>query len=432
MRKMKMVEKKMKRTLSIWAGLAAIALLPALAQLPTGKIHGHVINPVGTPTTKGSVSLSSATSGDGPGLTSKQSEKYRFTLSETGEYSGDVAPGTYSVIYRDETTPQEKLVDLLENVKVVAGQDVVADLDMSRQAYIDKLTPDQKKQLEDLKKNNEAALKSNAVIKALNADIVTVNQDLKDADLAHGTAAKELGAAASLADVKAKEEEIRTAKYTEIETLMLKDTPVRAAEPVLWFNLAQAQLGLKKYDDAEQNFKKALELDATSKKPNPAIEGGANEGLGAVYARTGKVPEANAAYDAAAKANPPGAGTYLKNEAVIFYQSSNAEAQVAAADEAITAISAYLDHASPAPDAQSTANLKAALALSYYLKAAGLVGKATEDPKTHLFVAPPGCLEAYQKYLELDPTGPYSQDAKDVLTGFGQKIVTTYSAGKKK
>lgn len=428
-----MVEKKMKRMFSMWAGLAAIALLPALAQQPTGKIHGRVTNPVGTPTTKGSVSLSSGTSGDGPGLTSKQSEKYRFTLSETGEYSGDVAPGTYTVIYRDVDTPQEKLVDELDNVKVVSGQDVVADVDMSRQAYIDKLTPDQKKQLADLKKNNEAALKSNAVIKSLNADILTVNQDLKDADLAHAAALKELGAAAPKDDLKAKEEEIRTAKYTEIETLMLKDTPVRSTEPILWLDLAEAQSGLKKYDDAEPNFKKALDLDEKDpKKLNPAVEGGANEGLGTVYARTGKVPEANAAFDTAAKANPPGAGNYLKNEAVIFYQTNNADAQAAAADEAITAINLALDHASPAPDAQTVTNLKNALAVSYYLKGAGLVGKATEDSKTHLFVAPPGCLEAYQKYLELDPTGPYSQDAKDVLTGFGQKIVTTYNANKKK
>ena len=49
----------------------------------------------------------------------------------------------------------------------------------------------------------------------------------------------------------------------------------------------------------------------------------------------GKVPEANAAYDAAAKANPASAGTYLRNQAVIFFQTGNADAQVAAADQAI-------------------------------------------------------------------------------------------------
>ena len=68
---------------------------------------------------------------------------------------------------------------------------------------------------------------------------------------------------------------------------------------MLWAYLGQGQLGLKKYDDAETSYKKSLEVDAASKKPNPAIQGLANSGLGEIYARTGKVPEANAAYDAA-------------------------------------------------------------------------------------------------------------------------------------
>jgi len=43
-------------------------------------------------------------------------------------------------------------------VKVETGQDVEANLDMSRQAYIDKMPAEQKKELEDMKKANAAAL----------------------------------------------------------------------------------------------------------------------------------------------------------------------------------------------------------------------------------------------------------------------------------
>ncbi len=59
---------------------------------------------------------------------------------------------------------------------------------------------------------------------------------------------------------------------------MTKDTQARPQEPVLWGYLGQAQLGLKKYDDAETSYKKALELDAASKKPSPVIQGMAQLG----------------------------------------------------------------------------------------------------------------------------------------------------------
>jgi tetratricopeptide (TPR) repeat protein len=192
---------------------------------------------------------------------------------------------------------------------------------------------------------------------------------------------------------------------------MTKDTTAKPDAAVLWAQLGLAQSGLKKYDAAETSYKKALEVDAASKKPVPAIQGMANAGLGEVYARSGKAPEANAAYDAAAKANPPSAGTYLRNEAVIFFQQGNAEAQVAAADEGI----------------KNDPND----ALLYYLKGQGLVQKATVDPKTNKIVLPDGCAEAYQKYLELAPNGPYSADAKGILDQAGQKISSTYKAGKK-
>jgi hypothetical protein len=40
------------------------------------------------------------------------------------------------------------------------------------------------------------------------------------------------------------------------------------------------------------------------------------------------------------------------------------------------------------------------------------------DPNGKM-VLPPGCAEAYQKYLQLDPKGPYSADAKGILAAAG-------------
>jgi len=422
-------EKNMKRTFSLWlglraaaclpaaAGLLAFSFLPALAQTPaaptattapTGTIHGHVTNPVGTPTTTGTVSLSND---DG------RTSKFSFPVDANGDYKGAATPGTYMVVYRTPDTPPDKMVDSFPNIKIVVGQDVLQDVDMSRKEYIDKLDPDQKKQLEELKAKNATAMKANEVIKNLNADLKTVTQDIHDADGASATAAQQLGATATKADIDAKAAEIKTAKYTEIETLMLKDSAAKPDASVLWAQLGLAQTGLKKYDEAEATFKKVLEIESTSKKPQPPIQGLANSGLGEIYARAGKVPEANAAYDAAGKANPTQAVFYLTNEAKIFYQTHNADAQIAAADEAIKA---------------DTNPNDPPLAIDYYLKANGLVPKTTMDPKTNKLVAPEGCMEAYQKYLDLAPNGPYVSEVKDILAGFGQKISTSYKADTKK
>ncbi len=398
----------MKRNISLWLGLLAFALLPAIAQAPapagpTGKVHGHVTNPTGEAQGSGTVSLST----DG-GATLK----FTFPVGPDGNYAGEAAPGTYSAIYRAADTPPGKMVDMYRGLKVTEGEDVVQDIDMSRQEFIDKMPPDQKKALEDLKKANAEALKANAVINNLNADLKVVNQDIKDAEGARAQAAQDLGASAARDAVEAKATEIRTAKYTEIETLMTKDTGVMPDQSILWTNLARADVGLKKYDNAETNYKKALDLENASKKPKPEVIGVADAGLGEVYARQAKVPEANAAFDAAAKADPTRASFHLRNEAVIFFQEKNADAQVKAADEALA--------------------IDPNQAILYYIKGQGLIQSATVDPKTNRIVLPPDCTDAYQHYLALAPTGPYAVEVKGILDQAGEKVSTNYKAPKAK
>lgn len=404
-------EKNMKRTISLWIGLLAIAVLPALAQTPaqtpapanvapTGKIHGRVTNPTGAPQSGGTISLNNGTK-----------EVASFPVDANGDYSGSAPPGTYTLIYRTPGMGPDKDADKFENIKIVVGQDTAADDDMSRKEYVDTLPEDVRKNLAELKTHNAEALKANAVIKTLNADLKTAMADIHEADTARATAAQQLGASASKTDLAAKETEIKNAKYTDVVTLMDKDTQARPTESVLWAYLGQGQLGLKKYDDAEVSFKKAIDLDTASKKPRPEIQGLANSGLGEIYARNGKVPEAAAAYDAAVKADPTKASFYYKNEAVIYSQVGNTDAQAAAADKAIAA-----NPNDPLP---------------YYLKGQALITKATVDPKTQRIVLPEGCGEAYQKYLDLDPNGPYSTDVKGILQSAGQKISSSYKATKK-
>jgi tetratricopeptide (TPR) repeat protein len=389
----------MKRTLSRWLGLAAAGLL-ALALAPghaqqapaanTGKIHGRVINPTGQAQGGGSVSLST----DG-GVTLK----FSFPVDDSGNYTGEAPAGTYMVVYRAADTPAGKMVDSIRGVKIVAGEDTAQDVDMSRQEYIDKMTPEEKKQLEDLKKQNADALKANVLINQLNADLKVVNQDKKDVDNAATLAQQALGGTPSKPDLAGKITEIRTAKYTDIVSLATKDTGLKPDEALLWNQLGYGQAGLKHYDDAITAYKKAVDLETASKKPRLPVIGQAQAGLGECYARTGKVPEANAAFDAAAKADPGNAQLYLKNQAIIFFQEGNATAQAAAADDAIKA--------DPNPNDPN-------LAILYYIKGQGLIMNATVDAKGH-YVLPPDCAEAYQKYLQLAPKGQFAADVTGIL-----------------
>jgi tetratricopeptide (TPR) repeat protein len=388
----------MNRTLSRSLGLAAAALLalalaPGHSQAPaanTGKIHGRVINPTGQAQGGGSVSLST----DG-GVTLK----FTFPVDDSGNYAGEAPAGIYMVVYRAADTPAGKMVDSIRGVKIVAGQDTAQDVDMSRQEYIDKMTPEEKKQLEDLKKQNADALKANVLINQLNADLKVVNQDKKDVDNAATLAQQALGGTPSKPDLAGKITEIRTAKYTDIVSLATKDTGLKPDEALLWNQLGYGQAGLKHYDDAITAYKKAVDLETASKKPRLPVIGQAQAGLGECYARTGKVPEANAAFDAAAKADPGNAQLYLKNQAIIFFQIGNATAQAAAADDAIKA--------DPNPNDPN-------LAILYYIKGQGLIMNATVDAKGH-YVLPPDCAEAYQKYLQLAPKGQFAADVTGIL-----------------
>jgi tetratricopeptide (TPR) repeat protein len=402
-------ETPMKRNLSVWLGLLlALAVAPALAQenKPTGKIHGKVTNPVGVAQGSGTISLTT-----GPG-----EDKATFQVNANGEYSGEAPPGTYTLIFRQVDTPKDKQVDRIDNVKIAAGEDIEVDDDMSRPEFIKSLPADVQKQLEETKAKNASALKANEVIKRLNNDLKQVAQDVKDADGAAASAAQQLGSGATKQAIDAKTQEIKTEKFTDAANLMKTDTAAKPDASILWARLGQAQIGLKQWDDAIASFKKALDIEAASKKPSPEVQGLADSGLGEAYARQGKAQDANDAFDAAAKANPTQAAFYYKNQAVIFFQQGNAQAQVAAADKAIA--------------------IDPSNALLYYLKGQGLVGNATmgpdpKNPKQQIIILPPGCAEAYQKYLELAPNGPYAADAKGILDQAGQKISSSYKAGKK-
>ncbi len=375
------------------------------AQDQTGSIHGHVQDTVGIPITDGIIGL--ANPGD-------KTAKYTFNTDANGDYKGTgIAPGTYTIFLRQPTTAADKVVDQFPEVKITAGADTVQDFDLTRPAYMATLTPEQRKQAEEVRAKNASALKENSVIKNLNANLVKARED--NAKGRKGSCVTASGnailgttdPASCTAHGGSPNDYVQ--ECTEAATLMTQATAAKPDASVLWVELGNAQFCLKKYDDAVTSLKKAIELDAASKKPNPEVQGGAGNTLGEALANLKKVDDAQAAYEAAAKVNPTQAGMYYQNEAIVMSRTGNTDATVAAADKSIAA-----DPNKP---------------LAYYLKGQALVGKSTVD-KAGKIVTPPGCIEAYQKYLELAPDGPYAPEVKQVLEGMGQTVKSTYKAKK--
>jgi tetratricopeptide (TPR) repeat protein len=363
----------MRLKLILWLAGITLALAPTLAgaqaaadPATTAKIHGHVQDPANAAIANAQVILS----------TDGKTPLFTFTTDQNGDYTGaGIKPGTYYVTLF--ATPG-KAVDRFDNVKFTAGADSLQDFDLSRPEYVDKLPPEQKKALEDAKKKN-------AEINQENKNVGKLNDLLKQAR----------------ADNAAK-------KYDDAATLMQQATTIKPDAAVLWLELGIAQTGQKKYDDAAVSLKKALDLDTTAKKPNPDVEAADDNALGEVYANTNKIPDATAAYDAAAKLQPTNAGMFYTNETIVLSRTGQTDATIAAADKAIAA-----DPTRPIP---------------YYLKGQALISKATVDPKTQKIVAPPGTAEAYNKYLELAPNGPMAAEAKSILAEIGEKVNSSYKA----
>ena len=307
---------------------------------------------------------------------------YTFTTDANGDYKGSgIKPGTYTVIlYGDIKGKDGKMakgdIDFQENVKLAAGTDTQVDFDMTRQAYISKLPPDVQKQIATVRKENEATEKQNSQIKNVNKLIV----------------------------------DARTArKAGNFDQAIALDTQATQAKPdvgLTWYELGDSQLAAKKYADAATNYKKALTLLAAEKSPKPDVIAAANNNLGEALAKSGNVNDAVAAYEAAAKADPTQAGMYYANEAIVLFKTGQGDAAGAAADKAIAA------------DPNK--------AIAYYIKGWSLVQHASIDPKTNKIVLPPGCADAYQKFLSMSPTGPLAEDAQNILQQAGQTVHSSY------
>ena len=374
--------------------IAALAMwmVPQMRAQQTATVHGHVQNPVGQAVTNGSVQFSHDMTG---GAWKDKKITNTFPIGSDGNYKGsDVAPGDYIVA----VIADGKSIDF-QQVTIKGGDDKTLDFDMTRAEYVAKMSPEEKKALEEYKKKNAAATETNVKIKNLNATLGTVRADLKAAQPTKGDVSKDVTDMKSATDAMP-EQSILWITYGD--TLAAQGDHLNATDKAA---------ATTQYDAAVDAYKKGADLDAASKKPVPADQAAAWNGAGNVLAKEGKIPDATAAFENAVKATPQNAGMFYGNEAAVLFNAGQTDAASAAADKAIAA-----DPNKPDP---------------YFIKGQALIAKSTFDSKTNKIIPPAGCVEAYQKYLQLAPDGSHASAVQEVLQSLGEKVDTSYRAKKK-
>ena len=380
------------------AGAAVVSAPMLYAQeAQQAKVHGHVQNAAGQTMTTGQVKFSKD-------LTKKFEEESFLNTAEVdkdGNYTvSGVAPGEYYMWFVQDNKPVDR-----QQVTFKPGDDRLVDFDMTRPEFLAGLTPEQRKQVEDFKAKNAAAMAGNKQVANLNATIAAVRADIKaptpnfDKDIADMKQATEARPNEGL--LWAVQGEVY---YTQAKKLASTDRANKT-------NPMQDDAVKGAYGNSLDAYKKANDLMAAAPKPVPEQQASVYNQRGNIYGDPAKPTDSSAAFDKAATLDPKNASMYYTNEAIIFDHNGGGDNEASAADKAIQA-----DPNKPLP---------------YYLKGQALLAKATVDAKGQI-VPPAGCVEAYQKYLQLAPDGPQASAVKEVLTQMGQKIENKYKATGKK
>jgi tetratricopeptide (TPR) repeat protein len=325
-------------------------------------------------------------------------QKYTLKTNKKGEYfSLGIAAGTYNVtLYRNADDQKANKEVFHFNKFPVPLSEVALDFDMKQQAADQAkgqgLTPEQLKARQDAE---EKAKKENNTIKSLNEKIVAANTSIKAGDF-----------------------------DAAIATLN-EATQMDATRDVIWAQLADAYRGsaAKQTDPAEKSkrlqesitdYQKAIDLrqklmetkkDADDSKRLASYY----NNMGESNSKTGKIDDAVKSYTQAATLNPEGAAGYYYNIGAVLTNAGKVDDAIAAFDKCIAADPTRAD--------------------AYYQKGVNLIGKATLQGDK--MVAPTGTAEAFQKYLELQPTGQYADVAKQMLTSIGAPVETGFGTKKK-
>jgi tetratricopeptide (TPR) repeat protein len=367
----------------ITLGLCAV---PAFSQGASGTVKGVCKDPQGNPIADGVVVWANQDNG----------QKYVLKTNKKGEYfSLGVGGGTYTVtLYKNQDDYKANKELFHFNKFQVTLDENTLDFDLKKQteetAKGQGLTPEQlKAQQEQQQKQTKEA----NTVKSLNEKLAAakVASDGGDYDTA-------------IADLSAANE-------------------IDASRDLIWFKLGdayrlsankqtEATEKQKRLDEAVSSYQKALELKqgaTNDKDPNKTKTLAAYyNNLAEAYAKDGKIDDSIKTYEQAAQSDPSAAAQYYFNEGAVLTNAGKPDQAIAAFDKCIAADPNRAE--------------------AYYQKGVNLLGKATLQGDK--MIAAPGTAEAFQKYLELQPTGTHAEEAKAMLASIGSPVETGF--GKKK
>ena len=340
--------------------LACVALLAALylplasAQMPSA-VKGIAKDTDGKPIVGATIEM----------LRPETGRQYKLTTDKKGEFMSIAidGPGKYNI----KLIKDGKVLYLFNNFMVQASTNandnlIEFDLQKLMKEQAATLTEEQKQQA----KQAEESQKEAAKIKDLNKLLAEAN-----------------------ADIQAK-------NYDHAMSIMQQAVQQDTTHDVVFGTMAEAQrlaaasaadqaTRQKLYQDSIAGYKKAIELKRANPKGSTANVASYYNNLGEAYAKINDTQAAIQAYDQAAQLDPTGAGQYYFNEGAVLTNTGKVDDAVKAFDKSIQADPTKAD--------------------AYYWKGVNMLGKATvaKDGKME---APAGTSEAFNKYLELQPTGP--------------------------
>jgi len=389
----------MKRLISATAVIALALFLAAIAVAQyTGRLDGQVLDFQGKPYPDVTVQLKNLDTGQTYTLKTGKDGRFVQLGMKGGQYDVTITNEKDKLNYTDTNIPikeADQNPPLILNLKEIAAKQAIAN-------------PDEIKKRED-EENKFKNMQSH-----FNAGIAAMNtaSDLKT----------QLRGAA--ADQKASLQEKRTAAcqtaVTEFQTAEQGIGPKDVTNhSTVWTNLGAAYECAGRSEDAAAAFQKSIDL-----KPTPGAYRSLSTNLATLAvaetdpkAMQAKLADAGAACDKAIALDPTTAAPCWKNIGIVMINGNRHSDAVAPLQKATQA---------DPKDPQSWLLLGRALSAMITSKQEG--GK-------EVFVIPPGTAEAYQKCIDLAPSGPFAADAKqalDELALFGGGVDTKISKGKNK